>query len=48
MVTNLTSGESIATSPPPAFLLEILRAGGLISFLESEPPSMQGLREIAR
>jgi 3-isopropylmalate/(R)-2-methylmalate dehydratase small subunit len=34
-VTNLTSGRSLKTTPPPAFLLEMLRAGGLIPFLKS-------------
>jgi 3-isopropylmalate/(R)-2-methylmalate dehydratase small subunit len=35
LVLNLTSGKSLKTSPPPAFLLEMLRAGGLIPFLKS-------------
>src|SRR5262245_38327744 len=35
IVLNVTSGRSIKTSPPPDFLLEMLRAGGLISFLKS-------------
>lgn len=34
-VINLTSGKSLTTSPPPGFLLEMLRAGGLIAFLKS-------------
>lgn len=34
-VTNLTSGKSLKTSPPPEFLLEMLQAGGLIAFLKS-------------
>ena len=34
-VVNLTSGKSMTTSPPPDFLLEMLRAGGLIAFLKS-------------
>jgi 3-isopropylmalate/(R)-2-methylmalate dehydratase small subunit len=34
-VTNLTSGKSLTTSPPPDFLLEMLRTGGLIAFLNS-------------
>jgi 3-isopropylmalate/(R)-2-methylmalate dehydratase small subunit len=35
MVMNLTSGKSLKASPPPDFLLEMLRSGGLISFLKS-------------
>src|SRR5882762_3992488 len=35
VVTNLTSGKSLATSPPPGFLLDMLQAGGLIPFLKS-------------
>ncbi len=34
-VTNLTSGKSLTGSPAPEFLLEMLRAGGLIPFLKS-------------
>jgi len=34
-VVNLTSGKAITTSPPPGFLLEMLRAGGLIAYLKS-------------
>jgi 3-isopropylmalate/(R)-2-methylmalate dehydratase small subunit len=34
-VFNLTSGKSLTTSPPPGFLLEMLRAGGLIAYLKS-------------
>jgi len=34
-VLNLTSGKSLSTAPPPDFLLEMLRAGGLIAFLKS-------------
>jgi len=34
-IVNLTSGKSLKTSPPPDFLLEMLRAGGLIPFLKS-------------
>jgi 3-isopropylmalate/(R)-2-methylmalate dehydratase small subunit len=34
-VVNLKSGKSLRTSPPPGFLLEMLRAGGLIAFLKS-------------
>jgi hypothetical protein len=34
-VFNLTSGKSMTTSPPPGFLLEMLRAGGLIAYLNS-------------
>jgi len=34
-VFNLTSGKSMTTSPPPGFLLEMLRAGGLIAYLKS-------------
>ena len=35
MVTNLTSGQSLKGSPAPEFLLEMLRAGGLIPFLKT-------------
>src|SRR5262245_6390664 len=34
-VTNLASGESLRGSPAAEFLLEMLRAGGLIPFLKS-------------
>jgi len=34
-VTNLTSGKSLTGSAAPDFLLEMLRAGGLIPFLKS-------------
>jgi 3-isopropylmalate/(R)-2-methylmalate dehydratase small subunit len=34
-VVNQTSGKSLTTSPPPGFLLEMLRAGGLIPLLQS-------------
>ena len=34
-VVNLTSGKSLTAAPPPDFLLEMLRAGGLIAFLKS-------------
>ena len=34
-VTNLTSGKSLTGSPAPEFLLEMLRAGGLIPFLKT-------------
>lgn len=34
-VRNLTSGKSLSASPPPDFLLELLRAGGLIPLLKS-------------
>ena len=34
-VVNLTSNKSLTTSPPPGFLLEMLRAGGLIPLLQS-------------
>jgi len=34
-VTNLTSGKSLTTTPPPGVLLEMLRTGGLIAFLKS-------------
>ena len=34
-VVNLTSGKSLTVVPPPAFLLEMLRAGGLIAYLKS-------------
>ena len=47
-VTNLTSGKTLETTPPPEFLLEMLRAGGLIPFLGSNPPVMQGLGEISQ
>ena len=31
---NLTSGNSLDDSPAPAFLLDMLRAGGLIAYLK--------------
>lgn len=34
-VSNLTSGKSIQGSPPSAFLLDMLQAGGLIPLLQS-------------
>jgi 3-isopropylmalate/(R)-2-methylmalate dehydratase small subunit len=34
-ITNLTSGKSLITSPAPDFLLQMLRAGGLIAFLKT-------------
>jgi 3-isopropylmalate/(R)-2-methylmalate dehydratase small subunit len=34
-VTNLTSGKSLQGSPAPQFLLDMLRAGGLIPFLKT-------------
>ena len=34
-ILNLTSGKSLAATPPPDFLLEMLRSGGLINFLKS-------------
>jgi 3-isopropylmalate/(R)-2-methylmalate dehydratase small subunit len=34
-VTNLTSGKSLQGSPAPRFLLDMLRAGGLIPFLKT-------------
>ena len=34
-VTNLTSGKALKGSPAPEFLLEMLRAGGLIPFLKT-------------
>jgi 3-isopropylmalate/(R)-2-methylmalate dehydratase small subunit len=35
IVTNLTSGKSLVVAPPPGFLLDMLRAGGLIPYLDS-------------
>jgi 3-isopropylmalate/(R)-2-methylmalate dehydratase small subunit len=35
VVTNLTSGKTLKGSPAPEFLLEMLRAGGLIPFLKT-------------
>ena len=34
-VLNLTSGKTMKGSPAPEFLLEMLRAGGLIPFLKT-------------
>ena len=34
-VVNITSGQSLKGSPAPDFLLEMLRAGGLIPFLKT-------------
>lgn len=47
-VTNLSSGKTLHTEPPPEFLREMLLAGGLIPFLKSKPSIMRGLGEIAR
>ena len=33
-IVNLASGKSLTTSPAPAFLLDMLRAGGLIAYLK--------------
>src|SRR4029453_11123696 len=35
LVTNLRSGNSLKGSPAPEFLLNMLRAGGLIPFLKA-------------
>ncbi len=35
LVENLSSGKSLRGNPPPPFLLEMVRAGGLIPFLKS-------------
>jgi len=34
-VLNLTTGKSLTAPPPPDFLLEMLRAGGLIAFFKA-------------
>src|SRR5262249_46079562 len=34
-LTNLTSGKTLQGSPAPEFLLEMLKAGGLIPFLRT-------------
>jgi len=34
-IENLTSGKTLTTAPAPEFLLDMLRAGGLIPFLKS-------------
>jgi len=34
-IDNLTSGKTLQTAPAPQFLLDMLRAGGLIPFLKS-------------
>lgn len=34
-VTNTRNGRTLRTSPPPPFLLDMLRAGGLIPYLKS-------------
>jgi 3-isopropylmalate dehydratase small subunit len=47
-VTNLTTGKSLTTAPPPQFLLDMLRAGGLIPFLESRPTVVEGLDEMSQ
>jgi len=36
-VTNRRTGRAIQSSPPPDFLLNMLRAGGLIPFLSTDP-----------
>jgi 3-isopropylmalate/(R)-2-methylmalate dehydratase small subunit len=33
-IVNLTSGAALNTAPAPAFLLDMLRAGGLIAYLK--------------
>ena len=38
LVENLSSGKSIRGNPPPAFLLEMLQAGGLIPLLKIGSP----------
>ena len=35
MVTNVTTGKSLQGTPAPEFLLEMLKAGGLIPFLKT-------------
>lgn len=35
VVENLSSGKSLSAPPPPDFLMEMLRAGGLIALLKS-------------
>jgi len=35
IVENLTAGKSLRAAPPPDFLLEMLKAGGLIPLLKS-------------
>jgi 3-isopropylmalate/(R)-2-methylmalate dehydratase small subunit len=35
VIENLTTGKSLTTTPTSGFLLEMLRAGGLIPFLKS-------------
>ena len=37
VVENLTTGKSIQGTPPSGLLLEMLRAGGLIPLLKSDP-----------
>jgi 3-isopropylmalate/(R)-2-methylmalate dehydratase small subunit len=44
VVTNLTSGKALHGTPPPAFLLEMLRAGGLIPLLQSGSPLFESVR----
>jgi len=38
LVENLTSGKSVRGKPLPEFLLEMVRAGGLISLLKAHTP----------
>ena len=35
LVKNLTTGESLTSAPPPAFLLDMLRSGGLIPYIKA-------------
>jgi len=35
-ITDLTTGRSFAAKPFPAFILEIIRAGGLVAYLEKK------------
>jgi len=42
-VENLTTGATIKGNPPPEFLLEMLRAGGLIPMLRAGSKFFPGI-----
>ena len=43
-VRNARTGRALRTSPPPPFLLDMLRAGGLIPYLKSESNPLMSAR----
>ena len=44
VIENLASGKSVRGNPPPEFLLEMLRAGGLIPMLKSGSKFFPGVQ----